>query len=115
MEVGTAKTATKREELERKYGVRNSELLRLPYFDNIDFHVIYPMHNLLLGTAKHMTSVWKELDHLDSENMCLIQDKVDHMEIPTKLGRIPHKISSNFSSLTADQWKNWMFIFPYIH
>ena len=101
-EVVKANTATKREQLERKYGVRYSELLRLPYFDIIHYHVIDPMHNLLLGTAKHMLSLWKELELLNSEHFSIIQEKVDQIKVPTKLGRIPYKISSNFSSFTAD-------------
>lgn len=76
-EVMATNTATKREELEKKCGVRYSELLRLPYFDIITFHVIDPMHNLLLGTAKHMTNLWKDLDILNNEKLCTIQEKVD--------------------------------------
>ena len=37
-------------ELERQYGVRYTELLRLPYFDVVEYHVVDPMHNLLLYT-----------------------------------------------------------------
>ena len=110
-EVMAANTATKRDEIEKKYGVRYSELLRLPYIDVVNFHVIDPMHNLLLGTAKHVTSLWKDLGYLNNENLVAIQEKIDLMKIPAKLGRIPYKISSNFSSLTADQWKNWIFAY----
>lgn len=52
-ELKRATTASAQHEIEKKYGVRNSELLRLPYFDVVNFHVVDPMHNLLLGTAKH--------------------------------------------------------------
>ena len=41
----------------------------------------------------------------------VIQDKVDRCEIPSSIGRIPHKIASSFSSFTADQWKTWTIIF----
>ena len=37
------------EKMVEKTGVRWSELLRLPYFDPVQFVVIDPMHNLLLG------------------------------------------------------------------
>lgn len=110
-EVVAANTASKRDETEKKYGVRYSELLRLPYFDIVSFHVIDPMHNLLLGTAKHITSLWKDQDILSIEDLRKIQEKVDNIKTPPKLGRIPHKILSNFSSLTADQWKNWIFVY----
>ena len=110
-QVMAANTATKRDELEKKYGVRYSELLRLPYFDIVEFHVVDPMHNLLLGTAKHITTLWKNLDLLTNDDLCAIQEKVDNIKVPAKLRRIPHNISSNFSSLTADQWKNWIFVY----
>ena len=31
--------------------------------------------------------------------------------MPPFLGRIPHKIKSKVSSLTADQWKNWVLVY----
>ena len=108
-EVMSANTASKRDELEKKYGVRYSEFLRLPYFDRVQCHVIVPMHNLLLGTAKHVTNIWKEIGILTNDDLC-IQQKIDRIVVPPKIGRIPHKIS-NFSALTADQWKNWIFIY----
>ena len=59
-EVKGAHTATQHREIERKYGVRYSELLRLPYFDIVEYHVVDPMHNLLLGTGKYLMTLWKE-------------------------------------------------------
>lgn len=95
-EVLAAATATRRDDLEKLYGARYSELLRLPYFDIIDYHMIDPMHNLLLGTPKHMMNLWKEAELLKSGDFDVIQEKVDKMKVPTRLGRIPHKITSNF-------------------
>lgn len=34
--------------------------------------------------------------------------------LPSDIGRIPQKISSGFSSFTADQWKNWSLYFSVI-
>ncbi len=45
--------------IEREHGCRYSVLLEL---DVVRFSVIDPMHNLLLGTAKHVLSVWTSLD-----------------------------------------------------
>ena len=39
-----AKTASDQRECEKKFGVRYSDLLRLPYFDIVEYHVIDPMH-----------------------------------------------------------------------
>lgn len=33
---------------------------------------------------------------------------MDSIKVPPNVGRIPHKINSNFSGFTADQWKNWI-------
>ena len=110
-EVQAATTATRQSELEKLYGVRYSELLRLPYLDIVEHHVVDPMHNFLLGTGKHVTTIWKDKGILTSVQFVLIQEKVDRMRVPSKIGRIPHKISSNFASFTADQWRNWICVY----
>ena len=46
-------TRSEQPELERTYGIRYSVLIELPYFDASRMCVVDPMHNLLLGTAKH--------------------------------------------------------------
>ena len=33
------------------------------------------------------------------------------MVVPSKIGRIPRKIASNFVAFTADEWKNWTVVF----
>ena len=73
--------------------------------------IINPMHNLLLGTAKHTIEVWKQNGVLDSKCFSIIQQKVDSFIAPPDIGRVPSKISSGFSGFTADQWKNWTIFF----
>ena len=111
MEAKNANTATERTTIERTNGARYTELLRLPYFDVIRYHVIDPMHNLFLGIAKHAVSTWKDLNILRSNDFNIIQSKVDSILPPTKIGRIPRKISSGFDSFTAEQWKNWILVY----
>ena len=41
------------QECEKKFGVRYLDLLRLPYFNIVKYHIVDSMHNLLLGTAKY--------------------------------------------------------------
>ena len=43
-EFNEARTDTQQQEIKRKYGVGYSELLRLPYFDVVEFHIVDPMH-----------------------------------------------------------------------
>ena len=66
------------------------------------------MHNLLLGTAKHLITVWLTLGILDEKRLNLIQQSIDEFESPPDIGRIPLKISSKFSGFTAEQWKNFV-------
>ena len=109
-----AATQAERHTIEREFGVRYSELLRLPYFDTVHFSVIDPMHNIFLGSAKHTIALWKSLGILSESSNSHIQDIVDRFSTPPDVGRIPHKIASGFSSFTADQWKNWITIFSLV-
>ena len=98
-----------RKEIERMHGCRYSVLIELPYYDIVRMCVIDPMHNILLGTAHHLISVWKTLRGLLDLNK--IQEKVDAFVAPSDIGRIPMKIQSGFSQFTADQWCNWTLLY----
>ena len=73
--------------------------------------LVDPMHNLLLGTAKHMLELWKSLGILSSKQYDEIQDRVDSYVCPRDIGRVPSKISSSFPGFTEEQWKNWTMFF----
>lgn len=105
------KTQTEKKKLESYYGIRYSCLVELEYFDPIKMSVIDPMHNLYQGTAKQMIRIWQKHDVLNDSTFPDIQNMVDNITTPSNIGRIPRKISSNFSGFTADQWKNWTNIF----
>ena len=74
-----AKTASDQQKCEKKFGVRYSDLLRLPYFNIVEYHVVDPMHNLLLGTANYLMTIWKDeevltkaqFDYLQQEHVSL--------------------------------------------
>lgn len=53
----SASNATSRDAIQRKFGLRYSELLRLSYFDIVRCHLIDPMHNLFLGTAENLLTL----------------------------------------------------------
>ena len=61
---------------------------------------------LFLGLANHTTKQWGELGILSNHDYKTIQDRVDSISVPSKIGRIPRKIASNFFSFTADDWKH---------
>ena len=108
-ELKNATTLTERNEKESKYGCRYTELIRLPYFDCPRMLIVDPMHNLFLGSAKHMLkSAWLTMGFISDSAFDLIQERVNSVVVPAGIGRIPHKIKSGFASFTADQWKNWV-------
>lgn len=51
---------------------------------------------------------------LSSNDFSQIQADVDRFIILPDVSRIPNKISSGFSSFTADQWKNWAVLYSLI-
>jgi hypothetical protein len=99
----------------KEHGVRWSELLRLPYMDPIRFAVVDPMHCLFLGIAKWiMKSIFVNQGKLTMDQLRVAQNRMDHVELPSDIGRIPPKIAigdSGFSNLTADQWKTFIMIY----
>ena len=88
--------------IEREYGLRYSVLIKLPYFNAPRMCVIDPMHNLFLGTAKHMIEIWKALNILSPSDFQCIQERVDSFVTPTDIGRTPKKIASALSGFTAE-------------
>ena len=107
----TAHTKAARKAIEKESGARYSILYELPYYDAIRFANIDSMHNLFLGTAKHIMTLWKDREILTKEHFTLIQNRVDNLNVPMDIGRIPSKIETSMAGLTADQWKNWTCIF----
>ncbi|CAB4006868.1 Hypothetical predicted protein [Paramuricea clavata] len=107
--------STKKDEFGKKHGITHySVLLDLEYIDAIRFFTIDPMHNLFLGTAKKMFSLWIETHLLSIKNLEELEKKIQAMDIPNSVGRLPAKISSNYGSYTAEQWKNWTLIYSLV-
>jgi hypothetical protein len=99
----------------KEHGVRWSELLRLPYMNPIRFAVVDPMHCLFLGVAKWIIkSIFIGQNKLSMEKLRIAQKRMDDINLPSDLGRIPPKIAignEGFSNLTADQWKTFIMIY----
>lgn len=94
--------------MESTLGSRYTSLLELPYYGSITMCVIDPMHNLFLGSAKKMFKIWCEDGFLTKEKLREVQKRIENVEAPSDLGRLPGKISSNYGGFTASQWKNWV-------
>ena len=93
---------------EVEHGLRFCQLLDLPYFDIIRYHVIDPMHNLFEGSAKYFMKLLLENNLI---NMGIVKNVSKAFVTPVKIGRLPMKIDSNYSGFTADQWRNWTIIY----
>ena len=76
-QVRKACTRTEKEEREQEAGVRYSHLLELPYLDIVRCHLIDPMHNLFLETAKRMVKIWKERGYLNDSLCDDLQAKIN--------------------------------------
>ena len=72
---------------------------------------IDPMHNLFLGTAKHMLKLRFQLDLVKKHDLPHLQMIVDKMVVPKDIGRIPRKVQTAFSGFTADRFKNWVILY----
>ena len=86
-----AKMKSQQKEVLHETGVRYCVLSKLPYFDVVHYHVIDPMHNLLLGTSKTMLELWKKMDLLQEKHFYEIQEWCDSFHVPPDVGRIPGK------------------------
>ena len=96
-------TKTGKATKESKFGCRYSILLDLPYFDAPKMlAIINPMHNLFLGSGKHMINVWIKNNLLNENKFHQIQCFIDNMIVPSDVGRIPKKIETGFSGFKAD-------------
>lgn len=104
-------TKTKMRAAESQYGVRFCALLKLPYYDPIRFVAIDLMHNLLLGTAKHMFCTWVEVGLLTDSNLRKIDLLINKFSVPSNVGRLPVHIKSNYLSFKASQWSSWTLLY----
>lgn len=106
------KTKSEATKLSKQYGINYfSTLLELDYFDIVRFCSIDPMHNLFLGTAKYVFKHWVSEGYLNKQQLQTIENRIEEMEVPVEIGRLPKAISSNYGSYTAEQWKNWSLIY----
>ena len=105
-----AKNKTKQAKMQSLNGVSYSQFFKLPYFDPIISHVVDPMHNLLLGTAKHVFKVWLEKEILTAYNISEIDSLMNEMGTVSEMGRTT-KSMSHFKSMKAEEWQHWVLVY----
>lgn len=107
----TARTKGDKQRLEKRYGLRYSELYRLEYFDPIRMHVVDVMHNIFLGTAKHMFKVWIKNNIITKNHSEVLTKLQKSVSVPSGQGRIACNIISTYKRMKADEWKNFVLIY----
>lgn len=105
------RTKGEREALSREYGTRYSVLSDLTYYSSVRMAIIDPMHNLFLGTAKHILNIWKSENLLDEQKLSKIEDNFENIEAASDVGKLPTKVLSAYNKFTADELKNWVLLF----
>ena len=96
---------------ESNLGVRYSVLLSLPYFDPVRYTVVDIMHNMYLGTGKHVFKQWLSSNLLTKDNLTDIDKMIKSFIVPNYIGRLPINISSNYGGYTASQWQSWITLY----
>ena len=76
--------------------------------------MVDPMHNLLLGTAKKMLTIWKNSGLLSNTMFDQIQHEVDSINLPAGIGWVPGKIAAFFQTLLQNNGKRGQSYFPAI-
>lgn len=112
VKMSRCKTKAERNLIGQNSGISHySALLDLEYFDIIRFCTVDPMHNLFLGTSKKMFNLWNDLKLFSKSQLKAIEERIKSIEVPSDIGRLPMRISSNSGSYTAEQWKNWTLLY----
>lgn len=69
------------------------------------------MHNMYLGTAKHLFQIWIDENLLTNNQLIKIDKMIRSFHMPADSGRIPSNIKSSHGSFTASQWRNWITVY----
>jgi len=107
----SAKSLAEMDRLETATGARYTPFFRLPYYKAVEMVVIDPMHNLFLGTAKHVFKTWIATGKI--RNLEEISEKLASLQVPDTYGRAPGKVLKveDLEHWTADQLKAWTLSF----
>ena len=108
IEYQRARSKAEAQAIQKKNGVRYTELLRLEYFDIIRMMITDPMHTFLLGMVHNEVKLC--LSSMSANNATEFQSRIKRIRIPYDLGRLPTNIfnkSGGLSELTVQQWKNF--------
>ena len=58
-----------------------------------------------------MFKVWTDLKVFPKRHLTEIEERINFVEVPCDIGRLPMTTTSNSGSYTAEKWKNWTLIY----
>ncbi len=106
-----AKNKTEKEKLESKFGCRNSEMLRLEYYDPIKMNIVDPMHCLYLGIAKAFFKALVKFEILTTLKLQSLFENVKSIFNPFENAWIPDQIHCNWMNMNAYEWRQWTLVY----
>ena len=98
-------------EIQKRNGVRYSELVRLPYFDMVRMLITDLMHTFYLGMVQNEVKLC--LKSLLDDKLAEFSRRLNSTRMPYDLGRLPTGIknSDGLTGLTAQQWNNFACVY----
>ncbi len=106
-----AKNKTDLENLESKFGCRNSEMLRLEYYDPIKMNIVDPMHCLYLGIAKAFFKALIKFEILTTLKLQSLFENMKNIFNPFENAWIPDQIHCNWMYMNAYEWRQWTLVY----
>ena len=110
-EYQSAGSLTVAKEIQKKNGVRYSELVRLPYFDMVKMLITDPMQTFILGMVQNEVKLC--LQNIPDTKLAEVYKRMQSIRLPYDIGRLPTNIkgADGLSGLTAQQWKNFACVY----
>ena len=69
------------------------------------------MHNLFLGMAKCMMTLWINTNLITNNDLKQMQVLADGVALPPDYVTLKQKVANSFPFMTADDWKSWCVVY----
>ena len=81
------------------------------YSDTVSMHGTDPLHNVMLGFAKHLLNTWIEAAKVNEAKSIHLDHRQKLMKMPIYVGRTAHSISKTHKPMKPDECKIWTLIY----
>ena len=90
-----ATNATEAKKIQKKNGVRWSQLLKLTYFDIVTMTMVDPMHTVFLGMIRHETDLIFQDPLFCKESQRVFSSRLKRLRVPYDVGRLPSSLEKS--------------------